>query len=204
MEARYYKKSGRFMQCSLCRHNCKINPGKTGICGARENRDGRLITTVYNKPVSVAIDPIEKKPLFHFHPGSLSLSYATSGCNFKCRFCQNWEISQSVVTDMEDFTPEQMVSLAEREKTPIIAHTYTEPTVFFEYAFDIAKLSNKSGIKNVFVTNGYTEDKPLKDISPYLDAANIDLKAFSGKFYRDVCGADLEGVLKTIKMYKRL
>lgn len=204
MEARYYKKKEKTTHCFLCRHNCKIPQGKKGICKVRENKNGKLLTLIYNKPVSVAIDPIEKKPLFHFHPGSMSLSYSTTGCNFKCDFCQNWQISQNLVENVEEFTPEQMVNLAKKEKTGIIAHTYTEPTVFFEYAFDIAKLSNSKGMKNVFVTNGYTEDQPLKDISPYLDAANIDLKSFNESFYKRLCGAKLEEVLKTIKLYKKL
>jgi pyruvate formate lyase activating enzyme len=205
VEARYYAKlKNKAIKCFLCRHNCTIKPGAKGICKVRVNEEGKLITVVYGRPCSIAVDPIEKKPLYHFMPGEPSLSYATTGCNFRCMNCQNWQISQNVMVDYREVNPEEMVSIAIENKAPIIAHTYTEPTVFFEYAFDIAKLSNKKGIKNIFVTNSYTEEKPLKDIAPYLDAANIDLKAFNEKFYKKICGALLEKVLKTIKLYKKL
>jgi pyruvate formate lyase activating enzyme len=205
VEARYYKKlKNKTVGCFLCRHNCTIKPKAKGICKVRVNENGKLVTVVYGRPCSIAVDPIEKKPLYHFMPGELSLSYATTGCNFSCMNCQNWQISQNVMVDYREVKPEEMVSIAVENKAPIIAHTYTEPTVFFEYAFDIAKLSSKKGIKNVFVTNGYIEHQPLKDIAPYLDAANIDLKAFNEKFYKKVCGAQLGKVLKTIKLYKKL
>ena len=204
VEARYYTKSGKKVKCSLCRHGCTIPLGKKGICKVRENRDGKLISLVYGKPISTAIDPIEKKPIFHFHPGASTLSYSTCGCNFKCSFCQNWQISQQIMEDIEYFPPDEMIFLAKRKNAEIIAHTYTEPTIFFEYAFDIAKLSNKIGMKNIFVTNGYIETNPLKDISPYLDAANIDLKTFNDRFYKELCGAELDEVLKSIKSYKKL
>jgi pyruvate formate lyase activating enzyme len=211
VEARYYTKIKNKIKseiknkvkCGLCRHGCEIVRGKRGICRVRENRKGELTALTYGKPVSISIDPIEKKPLFHFYPGSRTLSYATCGCNFRCSFCQNWQISQDIVDDVEFVPPDEMVLAARAEDVNIISHTYTEPTVFFEYAYDICELSNKIGMKNVFVTNGYISAKPLKDISPYLDAANIDLKAFNEKFYRDLCGAKLDEVLKSIKLFKK-
>lgn len=203
MEARYYRKKQGFFECFLCRHNCRIPPGGVGICGVRRGENGVLKSLVYGKPCSIAADPIEKKPLFHFKPGSLSLSYATFGCNFKCSFCQNWQISQSI-GEAGHMEPREIVDLALKHGCTGIAHTYTEPTVFFEYAFDIAKAAHSKGLYNVFVTNGYTCDKPLEDIAPYLDAANIDLKSFSPEFYKKVCGAELAGVLKGIKKYAEL
>ncbi|MCX7858210.1 MAG: AmmeMemoRadiSam system radical SAM enzyme [Deltaproteobacteria bacterium] len=208
-EALYYEKLDELkVKCNLCHHHCLIAPGKRGLCGVRENREGTLYSLVYNKPCSYHVDPIEKKPLYHFFPGSSAFSIATVGCNFRCLHCQNHEISQMPKEEKSIFgyelTPEQVVDMAIRLKCKSISYTYTEPTVFFEYAFDIAKIAKEKGLFNNFVTNGYIEKEPLKDISPYLDGANIDLKSFSDEFYKKICGAKLNSVLETIKLYKKL
>ena len=209
-EASYYEKAsdGR-VHCYLCRHHCHIAEGKRGICGVRENRAGTLYTLVYELPCATHVDPIEKKPLFHFFPGSRAFSVATAGCNFHCLHCQNHDISQ--VADScapgelgrERVPAEEVVAAAKRSVCRSISYTYTEPTIFYEYAFDIAKLAKEAGIYNNFVTNGYIEDKPLADIRPYLDAANIDIKGFDEDFYKKVCKADLSKVLDTIRAYRK-
>jgi len=209
-EAMFYEKlEDKMVNCNLCSHRCrKIADSKRGICGVRENRDGKLYSLVYGKAVARSIDPIEKKPLFNFLPGSRSYSIATVGCNFRCENCQNYDISQmpqergTIVG--QDVSPEEIVSAAKRNNCESIAYTYTEPTIFFEYAYDTAKHAKKEGIKNVFVTNGYITPEALKQISPYLDAANIDLKSFSDEFYRKRCGARLQPVLDSIRLYKSL
>jgi len=209
-EAMFYEKlDGNVVKCNLCNHRCsRITNSKRGICGVRENRDGTLYSLVYGKAVARATDPIEKKPLFHFLPGSKAYSIATAGCNFRCSNCQNFEISQMPrernVIIGEDVTPEEIVAAAKQYKCESIAYTYTEPTIFFEYAYDTAKLASKEGIKNVFVTNGYITEEALVEIKPYLDAANIDLKSFSDDFYRKNCGARLSPVLDSIKVHKSL
>jgi pyruvate formate lyase activating enzyme len=174
----------------------------------RENKSGTLYSRTYGFPCSYHVDPIEKKPLFHFYPGSHSFSYATVGCNFHCLHCQNYEISQVEAYDYStmgfSLSPANLVEMALREGCRSISHTYTEPTVFYEYAYEVAEIAHEKGLANVFVTNGYIEDGPLKEISPFLDAANIDLKGFSSHFYKEVCGARLEGVLDTIRMYRDL
>ncbi len=208
-EASFYeKREGKKTACFLCRHHCVIPDGKKGICCVRENHDGVLYTLVYGTPCSWRVDPIEKKPLYHFFPGSTAFSIATVGCNFRCLHCQNHDISQLPRDENRisgyAMTPEEVVSQARAEGCASISYTYTEPTMFYEYAFDIARLARGAGIHNNFVTNGYIETKPLTAIKPYLDAANIDLKSFSGGFYRNVCGARVEGVLDSIKHYKSL
>lgn len=207
-EASYYEKLEDLkVRCNLCYHHCLIGDGKRGICGVRENRGGTLFSLVYGKPCSYHVDPIEKKPLFHFFPGSRAFSIATVGCNFRCLHCQNYEISQSSKEGQIfgfQMSPEEVVAHALATDSKSISYTYTEPTVFFEYAFDTARLAKEKGLYNNFVTNGYTEIAPLKDISPYLDGANIDLKSISNDFYKRVCGAELENVLKTIRAYKEL
>jgi len=209
-EAMFYEKlDGNVVKCDLCSHRCgRITNSKRGICGVRENRDGTLYSLVYGKAVAHAVDPIEKKPLFHFLPGSKAYSIATVGCNFRCGNCQNFEISQMPrernVIIGEDVTPEEIVATAKQYKCESIAYTYTEPTIFFEYAYDTAKLASKEGIKNVFVTNGYITEEALVEIKPYLDAANIDLKSFSDDFYRKNCGARLSPVLDSIRLHKSL
>lgn len=204
----YEKIGNKKVQCNLCAHRCKINEGKKGICLVRENRDGILYTLVYGRTISQAIDPIEKKPLFNFYPGTTAYSIATIGCNFKCQFCQNWEISQMVrdkhLIMGNEASPESIVENAKRYGSKSIAYTYTEPTIFFEYAYDTAKLAHEADIKNVFVTNGYMTEEALKEINPYLDAANVDLKSFSDDFYRKLCGARLQPVLDALKLMKKL
>ena len=208
-EAAFYEKlDGNKVKCHLCRHNCLITEGKPGICGVRENRSGILYSLIYVMPCSWHVDPIEKKPLFHFFPGSKTFSIATAGCNFKCLHCQNYEISQMPMDNKQivgqKMSPQEAVELAQRSGCKSISYTYTEPTIFYEYAFDIAKLAKENGIRNNFVTNGYIQEEPLKAIQPYLDGANIDLKGFNADFYKKVCGADLSRVLNTIRLYKKL
>jgi len=210
MEAYLYKfLDEEKVKCNLCNHRCVIKNGRRGICGVRENQEGTLKTLVYGKLIAKNIDPIEKKPLFHFFPGSLSYSIATVGCNFKCLFCQNAEIAQ-MPSDHDGmimgdyFTPEDIVDAAEKGNCKSIAYTYTEPAVYFEFAYDTAKIAHEKGITNVFVTNGYMTSEALEMISPYLDAANVDLKAFNEKFYKEICKAKLEHVKETLKLMKSL
>lgn len=201
-------KEQQHVLCSLCSHRCLIAEGKRGICAVRENRGGTLYTLVYDKIIARNIDPIEKKPLYHFHPGSLSYSIATPGCNFRCRHCQNADISQ-LPRDQggtilgEEYAPEQIVRSARGRRCASISYTYTEPTIYFELAYDTARLAAEVGLRNVFVTNGYITPEALQTIRPYLHAANIDLKGFSDGFYRKVCGARLEPVLDAIRLYKQ-
>jgi len=195
--------------CRLCAHSCVIAPGKRGVCNVRENRDGRLVTLVYGEVVAAHVDPIEKKPLYHFLPGSKALSIATSGCNFHCGFCQNWQISQAPRRkgggiEGEPFAPADIVRAALDGDCRSISYTYTEPTIFFEYAFDTARLARKAGLLNNFVTNGYLTPEALETIRPYLDAANVDLKAFKDETYKRVCGARLEPVLGSIRLMREL
>lgn len=202
------KREDHKVSCFLCRHHCLIPDGKRGICCVRENRSGVLYTLVYGNPCSWHIDPIEKKPLFHFYPGSKAFSIATVGCNFRCLHCQNHEISQlprdyDTITG-EQMSPDQVVARVASNRCRSISYTYTEPTIFYEYAFDIARRARDQGICNSFVTNGYIEERPLEAIAPYLDAANIDLKSISRAFYKKVCGAEVQGVLASIRKYKRL
>ena len=196
------------VKCHLCYQNCTIPEGKRGICGVRVNEGGKLYTLVYGKAAATGLDPVEKKPLFHFHPGTSTYSISTVGCNFRCRNCQNHEISQMpknygpIVG--EDLPPEEVVKAAKRYECKSIAYTYTEPAIFFEYAYETARLASKEGIKNIFVTNGYISEEALRTIRPYLDAVNIDLKSFSDEFYRESCGARLQPVLDNIKLHKEL
>lgn len=194
--------------CLLCNHHCVIENGKRGLCGVRENRSGTLVSLVYGKVIAKHCDPIEKKPLFHFLPGTRSYSIATVGCNFSCLFCQNADISQ-MPSDYnrvigEDMTPEQIVKEALDTRSATISYTYTEPTVFFELAVDTARIAVSKGLKNVFVSNGYMSKRCLQDIFPDLHAANIDLKAFSEGFYKEQCSAKLGPVLKTLETMKNM
>jgi len=208
-EALFYEHLERSrVHCHLCFHHCLIPKGKRGKCGVRENRGGTLYTLVYGKSIAQSIDPIEKKPLFHFYPGSRSFSVATMGCNFRCLHCQNFHISQvpgeeSLILG-DDLPPERIVELALKERCSSISYTYTEPTIFFEYALETARVASRRGLKNVFVTNGYITPEPLKTIQPHLHAANIDLKFFKDETYREVCGARLRPVLDSIRLYKEL
>ncbi len=204
----YRKLKEQKVQCLLCGHHCVISNSKRGKCAVRENREGTLYSLVYGKVISMNIDPIEKKPLFHFHPASRSFSIATTGCNFRCIHCQNFEISQYPKEyggriPGEDVTPEQIVDAAVKSGCKSISYTYTEPTVFFEFAYDCARLAHERGIKNVFVSNGYTSPEATKTIAPYLDGNNIDLKG-DDEFYKKICGARLQPVLNTIKLMKEL
>ncbi len=197
------------LRCNLCHHRCKIKEGKRGICGVRENRDGKFYSRVYGKIVAEHIDPIEKKPLFHFLPGSRAFSIGTVGCNFHCKHCQNFDISQYPHEHRgeiigQDRTPEEIVMAAKASGCETIAYTYNEPTIFYEFAYDTALLAQKEGIKNVFVSNGYMSSEAAREIAPYLDAINIDLKTFNDKSYKAVCGARLKPVLKTIQLMKEL
>jgi len=210
MEAYLYEPlEDKKVRCNLCNHRCIIGEGKRGICNVRENQDGVLNTLVYGKLIARHIDPIEKKPLYQVFPGSLSYSVATVGCNFKCLFCQNADIAQMpadhkglIMGDV--YSPEEIVNATEKGNCKSIAYTYTEPTVYFEFAYDTAKLAHERGILNVFVTNGYMTSETLEMINPYLDAANVDLKAFNEKFYKDLCGARLEPVKESLKRMKTL
>ncbi|MEM4367192.1 MAG: AmmeMemoRadiSam system radical SAM enzyme [Candidatus Anstonellales archaeon] len=205
-EARWWKKGeDKFAICNLCRRRCMIAPGRRGYCGIRENRDGKLYAIAYGKAVSYMIDPIEKKPFFHFMPGTQVFSFATVGCNFRCLHCQNWDISQQKLDIIgDDLSPEEIVRLS-KGRADGIAYTYTEPTVFMEYALDTAKLAKKEGLYNVFVTNGYMTPEAIKSMGD-IDAARVDLKAFDQKFYDRVCGGvDMEGVLDSIKkLHKKM
>ena len=201
MECRYYRtlENGQ-IECLLCPHRCHIANGKTGICRSRRNEDGVLRSEVYGKPCSLAIDPIEKKPLYHFHPGTKCLSIACTGCNFRCLNCQNHEISQVSPSDVGhyDLTPQNVVSLCIEHHCPGIAYTYTEPLTYLEYITDTARLAHQNGLWNILVTAGYICQGPLKDLLPYLDAVNIDLKSFSDDIYQHVNGGHLQPVLDTI------
>ena len=192
------------VECLLCPHHCHIANGRTGRCHSRRNHDGILVSEVYAKPCSLAIDPIEKKPLYHFHPGTTCLSLACTGCNFRCLNCQNHETSQVSPDDVDhyDLTPEQIVSLCQKHHCPGIAYTYTEPLAYIEYVTDTARLAHEKGLWNILVTAGYICQEPLADLLPYLDAANIDLKSFSDEIYQRVSGGHLQPVLDTILAMK--
>ncbi|MEW6673646.1 MAG: AmmeMemoRadiSam system radical SAM enzyme [Thermodesulfobacteriota bacterium] len=197
------------VKCNLCNHRCLIRSGKRGICNVRENWDGILNTLVYGRLIAQHIDPIEKKPVFHLCPGSRSYSIATVGCNFKCLFCQNADIAQmpsdrSGMIVGDSIGPEEVVAAAIRSGCRSISYTYTEPTVYFEFAYDTAKLAHEKNLLNVFVTNGYMTPEALRMISPYLDAANVDLKSFSDIYYKKYCGARLEPVKETLILMKSL
>jgi len=199
VEARHYEKlDDRRVRCLLCPHRCLIAPGKRGQCRVRSNRDGVLEADSYGRPVAVALDPIEKKPLFHFHPGATVLSTGPNGCNLSCKFCQNWQISQ---TDLptQRVTPGDLVALASRDGSIGIAYTYTEPLVWFEFLLDACALAHDQGLVNVLVTNGTIEPGPLAELLPLVDAMNVDLKSMNTAFYREVCGGDRDTVLRTIE-----
>ena len=201
MECRYYKRleDGK-VECTLCPHHCRIAEGKAGICRSRRNQGGVLVSEVYGKPCSLAIDPIEKKPLYHFHPGTMCLSLACTGCNFRCLNCQNHDISQAAPADVNHYelSPEDVVALCLKHHCPGIAYTYTEPLTYLEYIIDCARLAHEAGLWNILVTAGYVCHEPLADLLPYLDAANVDLKSFSDDIYNKVSGGHLQPVLDTI------
>jgi len=205
----YEKLDNNVVHCYLCGHQCKISEGKAGVCLVRKNEAGVLYSLVYRNAIATNVDPIEKKPLYHFLPGTNSFSIATAGCNFRCGFCQNWEISQMNILEVPDYIsrdlgPDAVVSGAIRKNCQSISYTYTEPTIYFEYAYDCAKVAKEKGLKNVFVTNGYMSKEALQKIQPYLDAANVDLKYFKDESYRKVCSGSLQPVLDSIKLMKEL
>ncbi|MCF7917166.1 MAG: AmmeMemoRadiSam system radical SAM enzyme, partial [Candidatus Omnitrophica bacterium] len=205
----YEKVEGGLVHCFLCSHNCRIKPGHFGLCNVRKNIDGQLNTLVYAEAIAAGADPIEKKPLYHFLPGSYSYSIAAIGCNFKCAFCQNWQISQASKKDPGNFSGQKLEPAAVVEKAlenncKSISYTYTEPTIFLEYAYDTAKLAKENGLYNIFVTNGYMTKQAIDQINPYLDAANLDLKSFNDDFYKKVCRGSLQPVLDSISYMKKL
>ncbi|MBC8494857.1 AmmeMemoRadiSam system radical SAM enzyme [archaeon] len=206
-EALYYDSKGDgTIQCTLCPRNCNIGVDKLGFCGVRKNVDGKLVSLVYGRVAGdLAVDPIEKKPLFHFLPGSSVLSFGTVGCNLHCKHCQNWNTSQVQAGQFfeKDFSPEEIVKAAKDRGCDSIAYTYNEPTVFFEYMLETAKLAKEAGLKNIMVSNGFINEKPLKEICQYLDSVNIDLKGFTNPFYGRITGGWLEPVLDTLKFLKK-
>jgi pyruvate formate lyase activating enzyme len=205
-EALFYDKlEDNKVLCRLCNHHCRIGEGKRGICGVRENRGGTLWSLVYGKIIAEHVDPIEKKPLFHFLPFSSSYSISTVGCNFHCEHCQNYEISQYPHTHGAQIagrqrTPEEIVAAAKQAGCKSISYTYVEPTIFYEFAFDCADLAHQNGLKNVFVSNGYMGAEVTRELARVLDGINIDIKAFTDKFYRQVCKARLEPVLENVRL----
>ena len=207
-EAILWKKlDGDKVHCYLCSHNCHIDEGEYGFCGMRQNKKGELFTHAYGRVIANHVDPIEKKPLYHFLPGTDAYSIATIGCNFRCSFCQNWSISQVSVRsdDMEghEMAPGEVVTEAVKSRCRSISYTYTEPTVFFEYARDIAELAKKEGLYNTFVTNGYMTKAAVKEMASFVDAANVDLKFFSDQTYTRICGGKLAPVLDSIAGMKK-
>ncbi|MBN2699411.1 MAG: AmmeMemoRadiSam system radical SAM enzyme [Bacteroidales bacterium] len=204
----YEKLEHNSVRCNLCAHRCVIRPGKRGVCLVRENIDGTLFTNVFGRSIAQHVDPVEKKPLYHFYPGSKAFSIATPGCNFHCRFCQNWDISQIINREILESgyltSPAQIVRGAKETHSTSIAYTYTEPTIFFEYSYETAHLAHNEGLKNIYVSNGYMTFEMLEMIGPVLDAINIDLKAFRDDTYRRYIGARLQPVLDNLKKVKQM
>ena len=194
---------GQAVQCRVCEHYCTLQPGEWGKCGVRVNRDGTVYLTVYGEAIAAHVDPIEKKPLFHFQPGTSAFSVGTYGCNFTCQWCQNWQLSQVRQREpnaprADNLSPEQIVDICRNREIPTIAYTYNEPTVFFEYTYDTAKLAHEHGIKNVYVSNGFMTEEMLDVLTPYLEGINIDLKGFTEALYEDYVGARLAPVKRNI------
>lgn len=202
-EAMFYRRMEDLgVQCLLCPHKCKIKPGKNGICRVRNNQAGSLMTSNYGQVASLALDPIEKKPLYHFFPGSMILSAGTYGCNLSCSFCQNYALAHQT-PQTQHVSPQNMLAMAEksRESGSIgLAFTYNEPSVWYEYIWDCVRLLKERGLKTVLVTNGYIESRPLEELLPYIDALNIDVKAFQNRFYQELCKGTLEPVKKTVEL----
>ncbi len=206
-EALYYKKlEHKEVQCLLCPRECMVGDQERGYCGVRENRLGTYYTLVYNRPCTARPDPIEKKPFYHFHPRTLAYSLATAGCNMNCKYCQNWEISQVRPEQVRSFlmTSKDCARRAADLDCLSIAYTYTEPIVFWEYMYDCSKEARKAGIKNVMISAGFIEEKPLRALLPLMDAVKIDLKAFSDTYYREVCRGRLEPVLEALKIIREM
>ena len=201
-EAMYYESlENGYVQCNLCPNKCLLAEGQRGTCKVRENRGGKLYSLVYGKPATVHVDPIEKKPLFHFLPGANAYSLATAGCNLSCQHCQNWDISQVFPEDISSYDkpPEQVVAEAMQAGAEVIAFTYSEPVVFYEYMLDIAKVAQSRGVKTVMISGGYINEEPLRELLPYLDGVKIDLKAYSDEFYEKITNGQLQPILDTIK-----
>jgi len=198
-EASYYSKKDDITECLLCPHHCILKEGKTGVCGVRENSGGKLYTSIYGEVTSAAMDPMEKKPLYHFYPGTEIYSIGTRGCNLKCPFCQNWSISQDLRAVSAYRSPEETVKIALASGSVGIAYTYSEPAIWFEYVRDTARLAKENGLKNVMVTNGYVNPAPLEDLSVFIDAMNIDLKCYNADTYQKVLKAGLEPVKTSIR-----
>ena len=197
---KYFKKLDDKIECLLCGHHCKLKENQVGICGINMNKNGKLVNLVYGHPSSINIDPVEKKPLFHFLPNTLILSFGTVGCNFKCPFCQNWQIAHTnKVNNSIYVSPEEMVNLALKYNTLSIAYTYNEPSVFYPYARDVGILAKEKGLKNVFVTNGFESIEEIEDMKNWVDACNVDLKSFKSEYYKKTLKGKLEDVLDTIK-----
>jgi pyruvate formate lyase activating enzyme len=204
-EALYYSitdKQNKIVKCHLCPHGCVVKPGKIGLCRARKNLDGKLYSLTYGEFSSIHMDPIEKKPLYHFHPGTKILSVGTIGCNFRCSFCQNWEISQSNYGDipLQRLSKEDALVLAKENGSIGIAYTYNEPLINYEWVYETSKYFRENDMKNVLVSNGYVMKEPLVELAKYLDAANIDIKAFNNDFYKDVCAGKLDIVLENVRI----
>jgi len=187
------------VNCTLCPHNCKIADGKAGVCKVRVNTYGVLYSTIYGEVTAAALDPVEKKPLYHFFPGKHILSVGTNGCNLGCSFCQNWHISQNPDSGRNNLPAEKMIELALKEKSIGIAYTYNEPLIWFETVLETAKKAREAGLKNVLVTNGYINEEPFKELLPFIDAMNIDLKSIKNEFYKEECGGSLAPVKITIE-----
>lgn len=205
-EAMHYKKlDEQRVECEICPRACKVAPKERGYCGVRENVDGTYNTLVFGRACSANVDPIEKKPLSHFLPGSMALSIATAGCNMECRFCQNWEISQFRPEQVREINlpPEMLVREAARRGIESIAFTYSEPVIFYEYMYETAKLAKKRGVESVMISNGYIKEKPMAELCEHLSAVKIDLKAFTEKFYVEICSGKLQPVLDTLKLLKK-
>ncbi|MFA7169656.1 MAG: AmmeMemoRadiSam system radical SAM enzyme [Candidatus Paceibacterota bacterium] len=205
----YEQLEDKRVQCLTCSQRCFILPQKFGLCGVCKNVEGKLFALNYGRVISKSIDPIEKKPLFHFLPGTNSFSFATVGCNLSCGNCQNWQISQTVKTDKvilemgEEMSPDEIVNAAMKNGCPSISYTYTEPTIFLEFALDTMKIAKRRGVKNVWVSNGFMTEETLELILPYLDAVNVDIKSFDDDFYKKYCGARLDPILENCKRLKK-
>lgn len=199
-EALYYERlDANKVRCHLCPYECTISDGLKGACGVRLNKGGTLYSEIYGKTTGIALDPIEKKPLYRYHPGKYILSVGTKGCNFHCDFCQNWHISQVLDAPTKDITSEEIVEKAKELKSFGIAYTYNEPFIWYEFVLDTAKLAKKNGLENVLVTNGFVNMEPLEGMLPFISAMNIDLKSFNEEFYAKVCRGRLKPVLDVIK-----
>ncbi|MBI5872573.1 MAG: AmmeMemoRadiSam system radical SAM enzyme [Candidatus Omnitrophica bacterium] len=203
-EALFYKNTGgTTLQCFLCPHFCSIKDGGIGFCGVRQNKDGKLYTVNYGRIAAIALDPIEKKPLYHYHPGEFIFSIGTVGCNLSCLFCQNWSIAKEVQAPTEPMTSEEIIEKAKQLNSFGIAYTYNEPFIWYEFVLETARLAKKAGLENVLVTNGYVSPEPLKELLPFIDAMNIDIKSMEDGFYKKVCSGSVAEVLETVKTSAR-